>query len=484
MTSILYTEKHPYANKQRYFSRKIDPIRKFTILQLYLQLKNTPQFSSFKNVKQLASYMKITREKPSKIKKEFESLWNSLLPNKSIDYSFNIFKYKESLVFHHKVSLKLHDKSIKLLSKFIKSYPRWGFHTYQARLLQKNISSEFILPESTFKYYKPILLKHLKLPRKKRNYKNKKEASLAKSFFNHFYKTFDFIINLDGKDLSDIPSVQKNPFISTAFKRISQAVEIKSGAIFKLATEKSHNKSNAHMIIKEIVETLESIFWSNIKILFLTDAGSEYLNNKKLRWIEITSLDTSEIAKYLFKHWHEMRITRFKQDNWFIENKNLYIEKAFLDDNAITKMTPVDFIDWLQSFMDMNNSYLKWSNKFVYRGKDNTPKDNLISRFWKEKIKQLFSSLLVNHMEWMYNLPTNSYNNVLFHILNHLKPHLSVKYKKHIHFKKVCQKRLDSSIFIANNIKVYENRKSYIEKIILFEKEFEKLKSNFFNKNV
>lgn len=95
------------------------------------------------------------------------------------------------------------------------------------------------------------------------------------------------------KSLEDIPTIQSNPSLSLYLKRISQVVEIKSGAIIKLATEKSHNKTNAFLIIKEIVETCQSIFGSSVKILFITDVWSEYLNNKKLRWMTVKSLDSS-----------------------------------------------------------------------------------------------------------------------------------------------------------------------------------------------
>jgi len=60
-------------------------------------------------------------------------------------------------------------------------------------------------------------------------------------------------------------------------------------------------------------------------------------------------------------------ITRFKQDNGYIENKNKYIEIACLDNPEILTMSEVDFLNILQNYMDMNNYYLKASNKYIYR---------------------------------------------------------------------------------------------------------------------
>jgi len=53
------------------------------------------------------------------------------------------------------------------------------------------------------------------------------------------------------------------------------------------------------MIMKEICEHIELCFGKDIKVLFITDAGSEYLNNRSLRGIEVTDLDTTRMVTYM-----------------------------------------------------------------------------------------------------------------------------------------------------------------------------------------
>jgi len=92
----------------------------------------------------------------------------------------------------------------------------------QEKKKQINIS------RSTFNYYKPIITSNLNIEYKKKSYKNKKKVANSKTFFDKLYKKFDVIINLDGKSFEDIPNIQKNLSIKLRYKRVSQAVEIKS----------------------------------------------------------------------------------------------------------------------------------------------------------------------------------------------------------------------------------------------------------------
>lgn len=190
--------------------------------------------------------------------------------NQTPDFSINIFKKAHRLSSHY---FDPNKKSIDYLIKFLKRFPRAGYHTYIAYFNNEINDDSLLLSKSSFIYYKPIILKHLGKSFKTKSYRNKKEASQAKSFFDDLYKDFDLIVNLDGKCLQDIFTIQKNSSLSTTFKRISQPVEIKSGCILGLYLEKSHNKSNSFFIIQEITYLLKSIFGEHIKILFLTDAG-------------------------------------------------------------------------------------------------------------------------------------------------------------------------------------------------------------------
>lgn len=360
--NILY-QKHPFSKKQSTFTRKIAPLTKFYILRHYLAIKNNSS-KSFSSVNQLAVKYRIHRNTPCKIYNLFIALRYLFYPNCSPDFSLNIFQKAHSFSSHY---FDLNRKNIDYLKKFLKRFPRAGYHTYLAYFKKEINDNSQLLSKSSFIYYKPLILKYLGKTFKPKSYRNKKEASKAKDFFDDFYKKFDFIINLDGKCLQDIYTIQKNPSLSTAFKRISQPVEIKSGCILGLFLEKSHNKSNSFFIIQKITNLLKSIFGEHIKILFLTDAGSEYINDKSLRGLLVSELDSSQIACFLRKNYSDLLITRKKQDNGFIENKNKYIETACLDNSEIIETSKTEFIEKLQDYIDINNYYLEGSNKYVYR---------------------------------------------------------------------------------------------------------------------
>ena len=441
---MVATKNHPYNKKDSgSYLFKLSPHKRFTVLTLYLQFLNWKR--SFATVGELAKSFHINPKRPAKIKKDFEKLWNKLYPWKPINYKINIFDERFNLTIHQSSSLS--NKELEILTKFISTYNRAWWDTYSAKLSQQNLS-KFIIPKSTFNYYKPIICSKLWIQYKKKSYLLKKKASDSKSFFNKLYKKFDFIFNLDWKSLEDILSVQNNPSLSLYFKRISQVVEIQSGAIIKLATEKSHNKTNALFIIKEIVETCKSIFGDDIRILFITDAWSEYLKNKKLRGLFISDLDNSQIADYLKHNNSDLLITRLKQDNWYVENKNKYIELACLDNPHISNMDRTSFIEELQSYMDLNNSYLKASSKTVYRWFWVTPKENLISRFGKEKTDRFLANLSVNHIESKHRLSREYDGKTIFSLTQSFYPFLPIFQPLIYSSQKTFPIRLDSPFYL------------------------------------
>lgn len=429
------TKNHLYSKKDSMYIYKLNPDKKFRILQLYIETIEKWNKAAFNSVKKLADHFNIERTRPSKIKKAFDKLWHEFFPLSKIDYSFNIFSYRHKHTFHH---FDISSSKFDNLTDFLTKFPRAWYDTFLAYSSQAWSPTD--IPKSTFIYYKPIILQSLLIPYKQKSYKHKKEASRAKDFFNDLYKLFDFIINLDGKSLEDIPNIQKNFNLSMFYKRLSQAVEIKSWAILNLSIEKSHNKSNSLRIIKEITHTLKSIFWNHIKILFITDAWREYLNNYKLRWLFVSDLDSSWIAKFLKEYDCELLITRFKQDNWFIENKNKYIEIACLDNYQIQSMNSSQFQNTLQSYVDLNNFFLKASNKFVYRWIWLTPLDNLASRFWLDKAKQLLSSICVSYIDKFNKLNEPVSKLTLFEINSIIKPFIGFDTDDSLYFKKMWPK--------------------------------------------
>jgi hypothetical protein len=208
-----------------------------------------------------------------------------------------------------------------------------------------------------------------------------------------------------------------------AYKRMSMAVEVKAWCVLWVRLEKSHNKSNALLILKEICSQIELYFWCWKKILFITDAGSEYLNDRNLRWIEVTDLDTSKLVEFLKWKWHSLRITRKPQDNWFIENKNDYIERACLDDKRIQYMNTIQFIEHVDEFIQRNNLFLQWSKK-SFRWKSITPVQNLQSRFWDLSALQYTVWLHCYPIELIYSLPRAFERIPLCKILQTIRPFL------------------------------------------------------------
>ena len=447
MTKTTYTKNHPLVKKKKALKGKMLPITRHNIVKYYIAYKANKSSSPFNKVDNIAKKYNISRSHVYKLKNKFNKLWEELHPWEPIDYSINVFQERDKLT-KHRVNLDRRKKINKLLYDFIKRYPKWWYVTYKATLNQKEVEDIYLYKESTFKYYKPIVLKELWIEKNKKAYKKKQEASYAKRFFNSLYKQYDVIINIDWKCLSDIPMVQKNPAIATIFKRITMAVEVKSWALVKAWLEFSHNKSNAFKIVKDIVTTIEEVFGPDVKILFLSDAWSEYLNKKELRGLEITDLDTTKMAEYLSNKGHGWMITRFKQDNGFIENKNNYIETACLDNYEIMNMNKQEFVNDIQRFIDVNNSYLESTTKTVFRGKWNTPKDNLISRFGEKKAEEFLSLINVEYLWGRLKVPREHENHTSLELLMEIYPHLHITSKQDIEFKKVLPFSLDSTFFI------------------------------------
>jgi hypothetical protein len=220
--------------------------------------------------------------------------------------------------------------------------------------------------------------------------------------------------------MEDQERVWKNNELRLAVKRISVAVEAKSWLILGLWLERSHNKSNALLMIKEICAHIDLTLWEWKRILFITDAWSEYLNKKELRGIEVTDLDTSRICDFLRERKHSLRITRKPQDNWFVENKNDYIERACLDDISVKEMTLRAFVEHLERFVQLNNFFLRWSKK-SYRTKGVTPHENIQWRFGVEGWEKYVRGLHCSPIEQLHKLPTKYVHTELCSLLVKVK---------------------------------------------------------------
>lgn len=391
--------KHYYTPKsgktlarQNRMTKKLSPTQAHVIVKDYMKIQSW-KHSTFQSVKELCKARWITRNVPNKLYNRFSELRKLFYPDKEIDYNKNIFLQRSQLCKHRKLPEE------KQYEEFVKQFPRWGYQSYCARCEQKD--KEKILKEWMFYYYKDWMKQKTKskAPNKNSNYKRMD----AKEWYDELYKIYDFVIHIDGKSMEDQERIRSNSFLINKTNRLTMWVEAKSWILLWIWIEKHHDKSNASMIIKEITENIEMIFGEDRKICFVTDAGSEYLNNKDLRWIEVTSLDTSSIAKYLRWKWHSRRITRRPEDNGFIENKNDYIERSCLDSYEIEECDEYGFACLLDSFLERNNSYLKWCKK-CYRWKDVTPYENIKSRFWEIQASERIRSLNVKYIEAMYKI--------------------------------------------------------------------------------
>ena len=396
---------------------KLSGNKKYAILKTYLAFLSWSSW--YTSVKQIAQRYNVEAKRPVKIKYAFDKLWKALYANEEVNYKRNIFEERKTYTIHRNVTLANQED----MTVFLGKYPRAWRSTFCAWMEQHYKPVK--MKRSTFQYHKPIILWQLWKKYKQKAHEQKKEATDSKKFFTPLYKKYDFIINVDGKSLEDIPAVQKNIGLKLRYKRVSLAVDIQSWALLKIGTEKSHNKTNAGTLIKECIETLKGIFWEHIRILFITDAGSEYLNNKKLRGMIVTESDTSKLVKYLKEQNCDLLITRYKEDNGYVENKNKYIEIACLDNEEICTMNEREFHDTLQTFMDLNNYFLRGSSEKVYRGRWKTPRDNLIARFWEEKTDRLLSNLSVSYLEGKHTLSGTTWIKSIYQLVQFVYPYLS-----------------------------------------------------------
>ena len=378
--------------RQNRMTKKLWPTEAHVIVKDYVKIK-AGKHKYFKEVNDLLKSRKISRNVPSKLLIKFHNLREELHPDEEINYKVNVFLERSKLRKHRDLP------SDPEYEQFVKQYARGWYQSFHASCKQRWIEPG--LKKGMYYYYKPGMKQRTKsvAPKKKR----KKAKMTAKEWYGHLYKDYDFVIHLDGKSMEDQERVWKNGFIRTAARRLSLAVEAKSGVVVGIWIEKTHCKSNAYLIIQEICEYIEMIFWWKKKICFITDAGSEYLINKDLRGLEITDKEVSRLASYLRRNGHARRITRRPEDNSFVENKNDYIERVCLDSYEIEDCDKYQFACLLDSFIDRNNSYLR-SVKKSFRGEGVTPEENIISRFWKYFGKKWVSWLHAKYIEKLYGL--------------------------------------------------------------------------------
>ncbi len=381
-------------SRQKRMKKKLWPTEAHVIVKDYVKIKSW-KHKYFKEVKELTKERNVSRNVPSKLLTKFHKLWKELHPAEEIDYQVNVFLERSHIRKHRSLP---EDPEYEW---FVKQYARWGYQSYCATCEQK--WKEVELKKGKYYYYKPGMKQKTTSTAPKK--KKKKWKETAKEWYEKLYQEYDFVIHLDGKSMEDQERVQNNGFIKNEAKWLSLAVEAKSGVIVGIRIEKSHNKSNATKIIKEICEHIKSVFCESKKICFITDAGSEYLINTDLRWLEITNKEVWNITKYLrsgkVKHWR--RITRRPEDNSFVENKNDYIERTCLDSYEIEDCDKYQFACLLDNFLQRNNSFLRGVKK-SFRGEWKTPEENIISRFWEVLGKQRVRWLHTKYIEKLYGI--------------------------------------------------------------------------------
>lgn len=430
--------------RQNRMTKKLWATEAHLIVKDYVKIKKG-KHKYFKQVKDLLKERKISRNVPSKLHTKFHKLWKELHPKEEVNYNVNVFLERSKLRKHRSLP---EDPEYEW---FVKQYSRWGYQTYRAECELK--WEEPGLKKGMYYYYKPGMKEKTKsvAPAKK----NQKWKETAKERYEKLYQEYDFVIHLDGKSMEDQERVWKNGFIRNEAKRLSLAVEAKSWIIVGIWIEKSHCKSNAFKIIKEICEHIKSVFWWTKRICFITDAWSEYLTNTDLRGLEITDKEVSNITKYLTadkKVKHGRRITRRPEDNSFVENKNDYIERACLDSYEVEDCDQYQFACLLDKFLQRNNYYLRWVKK-CFRGENVTPEENIVSRFWEVLGKIWVRGLHVKYIEKLYGLPDRykkfTVPDLLKKVKFNLQPQLR-RSKNSVFYDEngVHPKSLDSSTFV------------------------------------
>lgn len=405
--------------RQNRMIKKLSPTQAFEIVKDYRKIQ-TKSHSTFDTVKDLLIARNISRNVPSKLLQRYKTLWSEIYPWVDIDYTKNIFLERSKLRKHRKIP---QDKEYE---EYVSKYPRGWYQTYVSHC--RSEEKEIVLKDGMFYYYKEAMKQKTWSDETRTLIKKSKQSSskiVAKEWYKKLYEKYDLVIHVDGKSMEDQLMVWSNTKIQQEAKWLTLAVEAKSWIIVWIRVEKSHNKTNTGKIFRQIISHIEKIRWEDLGICFVTDAWSEYVNNKDLRWIDITDKETGKIAKYLRVRWHWRRITRRPEDNSFVENKNDYIERACLDNPDIRKTDMYGFMCHLELFLQRQNRYLPWSKK-SFRGEDITPQENIAIRLWKKEAQQRIDGLHVQQIEKLHRLPYEYKNenitSICDQLVNHVKP--------------------------------------------------------------
>lgn len=419
--------------------KKFSPPQAHVIVKDYVKILAW-EHSTFSCVKDLLNARNISRNAPSKLKKKFDLYWSELHEVNIINYDINVFLERSKLRKHRTLP------DTEEYKRFVSIYPRWWYQTYVGWCEQQEKIAK--LKEWMFYYYKDATKQETNSSAP--NNKKRSSKISAKDWYRLLYKKYDLVVHIDWKSMEDQENIWKNPRLKFEVKRLTLAVEAWSWITLGIWVERSHNKSNAMSIFKQICEQVKVHFGEDKKICFVTDAGSEYVNNKDLRWIDITDKDTGKLATYLAWLGHGRRITRRPEDNSFVENKNDYIERACLDNREILTCNSYGLMCLLDEFIERNNRYLRWSKK-SFRGKWITPEENIQQRFGIESWRSRVAWFHVQSVEKQYKLSDDYRNIWILGVLKKLQWHTKTmkRQSKNCFFYTIGSmhpKSLDSSI--------------------------------------
>ncbi len=398
--------------RQNRMTKKLSPPQAHLIVKDYIKIKKG-KHSTFETVQDLLVARRIKgRNTPNRLKNKFDKLRKELKGWEEINYEKNIFLERDKLRKHRELPRWKYEE-------FVKKLPRGWHQTYVAECEQEWKKVE--LKKGKYYYYKKAMKTKTKSKAPEKD--PSKYKTTAKERYGLLYDDYDFVIHIDGKSMEDQETIRKNNQIKFESKWLSLAVEAKSGVIVWIWVEKSHNKTNAWRIFRQICEEIEEIFGKDKKICFITDAWSEYLSNKDLRGLDIVEKERTELAEYLRRKGHCWRITRRPEDNSFVENKNDYIERACLDNKEIMWVDMHGFMSLLDKFLWLNNRYLKGSKK-AFRGLWKTGEENIKERFGEEKGTERIERLHVQRIEKLHRLKNRYRKHNIISILDILKKHV------------------------------------------------------------
>lgn len=432
--------------RQPRMTRKLSPTQAHVIVKDYVKIQSWDH-RTFAMVKDLLIARNISRNVPSKLLKRFHMLREEFHVGEEIDYAVNVFLERSQLRKHRAIPQNA------AYEQYVKKYPRWWHQTYISHCRDKK--KEPTLKAWKFYYYKDAMKLKTWSAKTGSMIKKSKQSSckmVAKEWYNKLYENYDLVVHIDGKSMEDQINIRKNAKLKSRIKWLSLAVEAKSGVIVWIRMEKSHNKTNAGTIFRQVIEQIEHVWWARKKICFITDAWSEYVNNWDMRGIDITDTDTSKLAHELRLKGHWWRITRRPEDNSFVENKNDYIERACLDNPDIQQMDVYEFMCHVEKFLQRQNRYLPWSqNSFRWKGR--TPQENIAQRLWKKEAEDWLDSIHVQQIEMLHRLSYEYRHETILSMIslfvNHVKP-MKRRSKNTISYDLAIMhpKSLDSSIFV------------------------------------